>query len=83
MPRGVEPGEDWFPAQQQIDALANAGVDPANINVDKNSGATTERPGLQTLLGYARTGDVIVAHPRPARTDRSCLQKRLSHRPPP
>ncbi|MGV9870582.1 recombinase family protein [Rhodococcus koreensis] len=47
---------------RQIDALTKAGIDQANIYVDKKSGATTERPGLQALLGYARTGDVIVAH---------------------
>ncbi|MFF2027951.1 recombinase family protein, partial [Streptomyces sp. NPDC058171] len=47
---------------RQIDALTEAGIDPANIYVDKKSGATIERPGLQALLGYARTGDVIVVH---------------------
>ncbi|MEU2004689.1 recombinase family protein [Rhodococcus sp. NPDC019627] len=47
---------------RQIDALRKAGVDQANIYVDKKSGATTERPGLQALLGYARKGDVIVVH---------------------
>ena len=47
---------------RQIDALTKAGIDPANVYVDKKSGATTERPGLQALLGYARTGDVIVVH---------------------
>ena len=47
---------------RQIDALTKAGIDPANIYVDKKSGATTERPGLQALLGYARRGDVIVVH---------------------
>lgn len=47
---------------RQIDALTKAGIDPANVYVDKKSGATTERAGLQALLGYARTGDVIVVH---------------------
>jgi DNA invertase Pin-like site-specific DNA recombinase len=47
---------------RQIDALTKAGIDPANLYVDKKSGATTERPGLQALLGYAREGDVIVVH---------------------
>jgi DNA invertase Pin-like site-specific DNA recombinase len=47
---------------RQIDALTKAGIDPANIYVDKKSGVSTERPGLQALLGYARTGDVIVVH---------------------
>ncbi|ABG95002.1 possible resolvase, N-terminal [Rhodococcus jostii RHA1] len=47
---------------RQIDALRKAGVDQANIYVDKKSGATTERPGLQALLSYARGGDVIVVH---------------------
>jgi DNA invertase Pin-like site-specific DNA recombinase len=30
--------------------------------VDKKSGATSDRPGLQALLGYAREDDVIVVH---------------------
>ncbi|GCE42996.1 hypothetical protein Rhow_007125 [Rhodococcus wratislaviensis] len=30
---------------------ANAEIDPANVYVDKKSEATTERAGLQTLLG--------------------------------
>ncbi|MFI2636984.1 recombinase family protein, partial [Streptomyces collinus] len=47
---------------RQIDALAKAGIDPANIYVDKKSGTTTERPGLQALLECARGGDVIVVH---------------------
>ena len=32
---------------RQLDALAAAGVDPAHIHVDKKSGATMARPGLQ------------------------------------
>lgn len=47
---------------RQIDALTTAGIDPARIYLDKKSGATTNRPGLQTLLDYARGGDVIVVH---------------------
>lgn len=47
---------------RQIDALTKAGIDPANLYVDKKSGATTYRSGLQALLGYAREGDVIVVH---------------------
>ncbi|MDT2009470.1 recombinase family protein [Rhodococcus opacus] len=47
---------------RQIDALTKAGINPANIYVDKKSGVSTERPGLQVLLGYARGGDVIVVH---------------------
>ncbi|QSE87873.1 recombinase family protein (plasmid) [Rhodococcus pseudokoreensis] len=47
---------------RQIDALTKAGIEQAHIYVDKKSGATTERPGLQALLGYARGGDVIVVH---------------------
>lgn len=38
------------------------GIDPANIYVDRKSGATTDRPGLTALLGYAREGDAIVTH---------------------
>ncbi|KAF0957344.1 recombinase family protein [Rhodococcus sp. T7] len=47
---------------RQFDALTTAGIDRANIYVDKKSGTTTERPGLQALLGRARPGDVIVVH---------------------
>ncbi|MEE2061205.1 recombinase family protein [Rhodococcus artemisiae] len=47
---------------RQIDALTKAGIDQPNIYVDKKSGVSTDRPGLQALLGYARTGDVIVVH---------------------
>lgn len=47
---------------RQIDALTSAGVDPGRIYVDKKSGATTDRPGLTALIGYARRGDVIVVH---------------------
>ncbi|ABG91952.1 possible resolvase, N-terminal [Rhodococcus jostii RHA1] len=47
---------------RQIDALTKAGIEQANIYVDKKSGTTTDRPGLQALLGYARPGDVIVVH---------------------
>ncbi|MET4097737.1 recombinase family protein [Arthrobacter sp. UYCu712] len=47
---------------RQLDALATAGVDPANVHIDKKSGATTGRPGLQTALTQARAGDVLVVH---------------------
>jgi len=47
---------------RQIDALTGAGIPAARIYVDKKSGATTGRPGLKALLGYARDGDVIVVH---------------------
>jgi DNA invertase Pin-like site-specific DNA recombinase len=47
---------------RQVQALTDAGVDPARIFVDKKSGAHTDRPGLQALRDYARSGDVIVVH---------------------
>ena len=47
---------------RQIDALVAAGIAPERICLDKRSGATTDRPGLRALLGYARAGDVIVVH---------------------
>jgi DNA invertase Pin-like site-specific DNA recombinase len=47
---------------RQIEALADAGIDRAQIYVDKKSGATVDRPGLRALLEYAREGDVIVVH---------------------
>jgi DNA invertase Pin-like site-specific DNA recombinase len=47
---------------QQLDALAAAGVDPDRIYRDKLSGTSTreQRPGLAALLDYARAGDAIV-----------------------
>jgi len=47
---------------RQIDALTTAGTSTERIYLDKNSGATTDRPGLRVLRGYARSGDVIVVH---------------------
>jgi DNA invertase Pin-like site-specific DNA recombinase len=47
---------------RQIDALTAVGIPVDQIYLDKKSGASTDRPGLQALLGYARTGDVIVVH---------------------
>lgn len=48
--------------ERQIHALTEAGVAPEQIYVDKKSGATTDRPGLRALLGYAREGDMVVVH---------------------
>jgi DNA invertase Pin-like site-specific DNA recombinase len=47
---------------QQMDALAAAGVDAARVYTDKLSGTSTrqQRPGLAALLDYARQGDAIV-----------------------
>src|SRR4051812_17668647 len=47
---------------QQLDALTAAGVDPKRVYSDKLSGASTreQRPGLASLLDYARPGDAIV-----------------------
>lgn len=47
---------------QQVDALTAAGVDGERIYSDKLSGTSTreQRPGLASLLDYARKGDVIV-----------------------
>lgn len=47
---------------RQLDAMGKLGIPPERIYVDKRSGATTDRPGLRALLGYARAGDVIVVH---------------------
>lgn len=46
----------------QVQALVSAGVPEERIYLDKKSGATTERPGLRALVGYARDGDIIVVH---------------------
>src|SRR6516162_2222191 len=47
---------------QQMDALAAAGVDANRVYSDKLSGSSTreQRPGLAALLDYAREGDAIV-----------------------
>ena len=47
---------------QQVDALAAAGVENTRVYTDKLSGTSTrqERPGLDALLDYAREGDAIV-----------------------
>jgi DNA invertase Pin-like site-specific DNA recombinase len=47
---------------RQIDALTAAGIAPGHVYVDKKSGATVDRPGLNALLDYCRGGDVIVVH---------------------
>jgi len=47
---------------RQVDALSTAGIPTERIYLDKKSGATTDRPGLSTLLNYARSGVVIVVH---------------------
>lgn len=47
---------------RQIDALEAAGVPPERVFVDKRSGATTQREGLQALLAYARPGDLVLCY---------------------
>jgi DNA invertase Pin-like site-specific DNA recombinase len=47
---------------RQIDALTAAGVASERIYFDKKSGAAVDRPGLHTLINFARDGDVIVVH---------------------
>jgi DNA invertase Pin-like site-specific DNA recombinase len=46
----------------QVDALTSAGVDAARVYSDKLSGTSTreQRPGLVSLLDYAREGEAIV-----------------------
>jgi DNA invertase Pin-like site-specific DNA recombinase len=48
--------------ERQLDALASAGIPDAQIYVDKKTGTTVDRDGLNRLLAYARPGDVIVVH---------------------
>ena len=64
---GVEIGyarvsTDHQSLDQQLDALAEAGVDPKRVYTDKLSGTSTreQRSGLAALLDYARPGDAIV-----------------------
>lgn len=47
---------------RQVHALTEVGIPAERIYLDKKSGATTNRPGLQSLLEFAREGDVIVVH---------------------
>jgi len=47
---------------RQIDAVVQAGVPAERIYTDKKSGVTVDRAGLKELLGYARSGDVIIVH---------------------
>ncbi|WJZ68353.1 recombinase family protein [Kocuria rosea] len=42
--------------------MRQIGIAAERIYVDKESGATTEHPGLTAALAYASQGDVIVAH---------------------
>ena len=48
--------------ERQLDALSAQGVPDDRIFVDKKTGATTDREGLQKMLAYARPGDTIVVH---------------------
>jgi DNA invertase Pin-like site-specific DNA recombinase len=48
--------------ERQLDALRPLGIPDERIHLDKRSGATAARPGLDALLGCARAGDVIVVH---------------------
>jgi DNA invertase Pin-like site-specific DNA recombinase len=47
---------------QQVDALASAGVESNRVYSDKLSGTSRrqQRPGLAALLDYAREGDAVV-----------------------
>jgi DNA invertase Pin-like site-specific DNA recombinase len=47
---------------RQLDALIAQGIPDDRIFVDKKTGATTDREGLQKMLAYARSGDTIVVH---------------------
>lgn len=47
---------------RQLNALAAAGINSEYVFVDKKSGATAARLGLQDALKHARDGDVLVVH---------------------
>ena len=47
---------------RQLDALNAAGIPDERIYTDKKTGTTTDREGLNQLLGYARPGDTVVVH---------------------
>lgn len=46
--------------QLQFDALSAAGVDEAHVFVDRVSGVTKSRPGLDRLLEVLQSGDTLV-----------------------
>ena len=48
--------------ERQLDALARRRISHERIYVDKKTGATVDRDGLNRLLAYARPGDTIVVH---------------------
>ncbi|MEV7383640.1 recombinase family protein [Streptomyces lydicus] len=48
--------------ERQLDALSAAGIPDDRTYVDKESGATVDRPGLADSLAYARPGEVIVVY---------------------
>ncbi|MEU2869757.1 recombinase family protein [Streptomyces olivoreticuli] len=60
---------------RQIEALNAESIPDGRIWVDKKTGATVQREGLNQLLGYARPGDTLVAHTldRLGRNIRECL----------
>lgn len=47
---------------RQLAAMEAAGVPTERVFVDKRSGATTQREGLQALLAYARPGDTVLVY---------------------
>ena len=48
--------------ERQLDALSAEGIPDERIYIDKKTGTTIERDGLNQLLAYARPGDTIVVH---------------------
>jgi DNA invertase Pin-like site-specific DNA recombinase len=48
--------------QRQLDALTGVGNPKQRIYSDNKTGASVDRRGLTSLLGYAREGDTIVVH---------------------
>lgn len=48
--------------ERQEHALTEAGVPLDRIYTDKLSGARADRPGLKTLLTYARAGDTVIVY---------------------
>jgi hypothetical protein len=58
----LRPGLDHQAVERQLDALSAAGIGDGRIYVDKKTGTTIDRDGLNQLLAYARPGDTIVVH---------------------
>lgn len=47
---------------RQIEGIKSEGITLDKTFIDKSSGKTRHRPGLEQLLGYAREGDTVIVY---------------------